>query len=199
MLLAAMYASPLPAGLKTRLEHDDNSEPGERYTWCLGAPQLFNSAIVLGVLATQEQSRGTHNVDAVVNDLESYCDKQKHEMWINNIRLAEVRSLKCALRDLNDRPRQNRRRLIGNCESGPNSVGRRRGSESRQRGNSQSGRATSSQNPRTLLYGAEFAQVQSHPSLAAGWDPGNTMWSSGRSRESGLGRSPHNSEAFTSN
>lgn len=180
------------ADLKTRLEHDDNSEPGEHYTWCLGAPQFFNSAIVLGVLAIQEQSRGKHDVDAVVNDLESYCDKQKHEMWINDFRLAEVKVVEMCIERLKKSSKTKRTSSrTGNCEAGLNSVGRRRESESRQQGNSHSARVTSSQNARTSLSGPEFTQVQSHQSLAVGWD--STMWPSGSLMES----SPQISEAFT--
>jgi hypothetical protein len=155
---------------------------------------------MLGILAIQEQSHGTHNINAIINDLESYCDNRNMRCELRIFVWQRLRSSKMCIErlDRSSKTKQTSSR-IGNCESGPNSVGRRRGSESRQQGNSQSGRATSSHNHRTLLYGAEFAQVQSHPSLAAGWDPGNSMWSSGPSTESGLGRSPQISEAFTSN
>lgn len=186
------------ADLKTRLEHDDNAEPGEHYTWCLGAPQLFNSAVVLGVLAVQEQSRGTHNVDAVVNDLESYCDKQKHEMWVNDFRLAEVKVVEMCIERLkrSSKAKQTSSR-IGNSDPAPNNVDRRRGSESRQQGNSQSARTTSSQNPGTSLYGPDFTLVQSHPTLAVGWNSDNPILASGPLIGSGLGPSPQISETFT--
>ena len=79
------------ADLKTRLEHDDNCEPADHYTWCLGAPQLFNSAIVLGLLAIQEQPPFPRDVRPVINDLQSFCDKERNEIWANDFRLAEVK------------------------------------------------------------------------------------------------------------
>lgn len=79
------------ADLKTRLEHDDNCEPADHYTWCLGAPQLFNSAIVLGLLAIQEQSPVARDLHPVINDLQSFCEKERNEIWVNDFRLAEVK------------------------------------------------------------------------------------------------------------
>ncbi|OAA68546.1 Transcription factor [Niveomyces insectorum RCEF 264] len=99
------------ADLKTRLEHDGDSKgPADHYVWCLGAPQLFNSAIVLGLLAIQEQPRafprggggrgsgvtgaGGHSGDVVhpiINDLQAFCDKERNEIWVNDFRLAEVK------------------------------------------------------------------------------------------------------------
>ncbi|KIH86504.1 hypothetical protein SPBR_08135 [Sporothrix brasiliensis 5110] len=115
------YASAC-ADLKTRLEHDVAGEgrggPADHYVWCLGAPQLFNSAIVLGLLAIQEQPRPfprtfprtggsvtqrtkraqNENVNQtrvdihpVVNDLQAFCDKERNEIWVNDFRLAEVK------------------------------------------------------------------------------------------------------------
>ncbi|CAK7213012.1 hypothetical protein SBRCBS47491_001658 [Sporothrix bragantina] len=104
------------ADLKTRLEHDvaadasggcNGKGPAEHYVWCLGAPQLFNSAIVLGLLAIQEHPRPfpraggesssssstNYRVDVhpVVNDLQAFCDKERNEIWVNDFRLAEVK------------------------------------------------------------------------------------------------------------
>ncbi|CAK7204214.1 hypothetical protein SEUCBS139899_006968 [Sporothrix eucalyptigena] len=99
------------ADLKTRLDHDvagDSSGgrngrgPADHYVWCLGAPQLFNSAIVLGLLAIQEHPRPfpraggsdtNYRVDVhpVVNDLQAFCDKERNEIWVNDFRLAEVK------------------------------------------------------------------------------------------------------------
>ncbi|CAI6089154.1 unnamed protein product, partial [Clonostachys chloroleuca] len=78
------------ADLKTRLGHDDKCEPTDHYTWCLGAPQLFNSAIVLGLLAIQEQPPSAIDLNPVINDLQSFCDKERNEKWVNDFRLAEV-------------------------------------------------------------------------------------------------------------
>ncbi|KAL1887470.1 hypothetical protein Sste5346_010219 [Sporothrix stenoceras] len=95
------YASAC-ADLKTRLEHDVAGEgkggPADHYVWCLGAPQLFNSAIVLGLLAIQEHPRPfpggqqrPADVHPVVNDLQAFCDKERNEIWVNDFRLAEVK------------------------------------------------------------------------------------------------------------
>ena len=91
------------ADLKTRLEHDDNCEPTDHYTWCLGAPQLFNSGIVLGVLTIQEQSRAGTDLDAVLNDLHLFCDKQNHGVWVNDFGLAEVKVVEMCIDKLKKR------------------------------------------------------------------------------------------------
>ncbi|KAH8697453.1 fungal-specific transcription factor domain-containing protein [Talaromyces proteolyticus] len=193
------------ADLKTRLGHDDNSEPAEHYTWCLGAPQLFNSAIVLGVLAIQEQSRGTRDVDAVVNDLQSYCDKQKHEIWVNDFRLAEIKVVEMCIERLK-RPCNTRQALnpirMGNSEAALTGVGRRRGREahhqnSSQQGNAEPSRAISAHNARVSLSGQDFTQIQPHQSLAVGLETDNALWPSGSLIESGLRHSPQISETFT--
>lgn len=127
------YASAC-ADLKTRLEHDvageargSSSGPADHYVWCLGAPQLFNSAIVLGLLAIQEHPRpfpragggGTENVarvdvHPVVNDLQAFCDKERNEIWVNDFRLAEVKVAELCIERL--------RRRAGLSTEGPEDV-----------------------------------------------------------------------------
>jgi Fungal specific transcription factor domain len=193
------------ADLKTRLEHDDNSEPAEHYIWCLGTPQLFNSAIILGVLAIQEQSRGNRDVDAVVNDLQSYCDKQKHEMWINDFRLAEVKVVEMCIEKLK-RPSKTKQASgytrMANFDGGLGGMGRRRTSEahaqsSHRQGNTQAAAVSSPQNTQMLVLGPDFARMQSHHSLAVGWDADSALWPSSSLLETGRHHSPQMSEAFT--
>ncbi|OKL55531.1 hypothetical protein UA08_09190 [Talaromyces atroroseus] len=171
------------ADLKTRLDHDDNCGPAEHYAWCLGTPQLFNSAIVLGVLAIQEQSRGTRDVDAVVNDLQSYCDKQKHEMWINDFRLAEVKVVEMCIEKLKRSSKAKQPSTygrIGNLEAGGSGLRTTRGEAHRRNNNHeenpQPATVTSPQQTQIFSTGPEALQPHLHQSLALGWDVDTTMW-----------------------
>ncbi|KAF2162649.1 hypothetical protein M409DRAFT_33496, partial [Zasmidium cellare ATCC 36951] len=85
------------ADMKTRLEHDDISGTIDHSSWCLGVRQLFNSAIVLGMLAIQEQSRGSYDSQAIVNDLQSFWDKEYSEIWVNEFRLAKVKVIELCI------------------------------------------------------------------------------------------------------
>lgn len=68
------------ADLETRLEHDESHDSINHYSWCLSVPQLFSSAIVLGMMAIQEQSRGIMEIRAVIHDLQSFCDKENNDI-----------------------------------------------------------------------------------------------------------------------
>ncbi|KAH8820238.1 fungal-specific transcription factor domain-containing protein [Xylogone sp. PMI_703] len=85
------------ADLKTRLSHQSSDSAGH-YTWCLGAHQLFNSAIILGILAIREP-RSTQTM-AIIDDLEAYCEKQNTEMWMNEFGYAEIKVVQMCIAKL---------------------------------------------------------------------------------------------------
>lgn len=88
------------ADLKTRLGYQ-SSDSGERYTWGLGAHQLFNSAIILGILAIREPR--TSQTIAIIDDLEAYCEKQNAEMWLNEFGYAEIKVVQMCIAKLKEK------------------------------------------------------------------------------------------------
>jgi hypothetical protein len=70
--------------------------------WSLGAHQLFNSALVLGIIAIRtpnyQQSR------AILEDLEAYCDKQNTGLWVNEFELAEIKVVQLCIAHARKRP-----------------------------------------------------------------------------------------------
>ncbi|KAK2741715.1 hypothetical protein FQN55_008214 [Onygenales sp. PD_40] len=82
------------ADLKTRLEHrvvDSN----ENFIWSLGAHQLFNSGIVLGIMAVRDPY--SIRTAAILEDLEAYCEKQNSDIWVNEFGLAETRVIELCI------------------------------------------------------------------------------------------------------
>ncbi|PGG97078.1 hypothetical protein AJ79_09352 [Helicocarpus griseus UAMH5409] len=82
------------ADLKTRLEHrvvDSN----ENFVWSLGAHQLFNSGIVLGIMAVRDPY--SSRTAAILEDLEAYCEKQNSDIWVNEFGLAETRVIELCI------------------------------------------------------------------------------------------------------
>ncbi|OBT83707.1 hypothetical protein VE02_08274 [Pseudogymnoascus sp. 03VT05] len=55
----------------------------------VAAHQLFNSALILGVIVVRDPQ--APQTDAILDDLQAYCAKQNSDPWINEIGLAEVR------------------------------------------------------------------------------------------------------------
>ncbi|KFY04328.1 hypothetical protein O988_00852 [Pseudogymnoascus sp. VKM F-3808] len=55
----------------------------------VAAHQLFNSALILGVIVVRDPQ--APHAEAILDDLQAYCAKQNSDPWINEIGLAEVR------------------------------------------------------------------------------------------------------------
>jgi hypothetical protein len=55
----------------------------------VAAHQLFNSALILGVIVVRDPQ--APQTDAILDDLQAYCAKQNSDPWINEIGLAEIR------------------------------------------------------------------------------------------------------------
>ncbi|KAH6719589.1 fungal-specific transcription factor domain-containing protein [Leptodontidium sp. MPI-SDFR-AT-0119] len=66
-----------------------NVELVERFRWGLGSHQLFNSALVLGIIAVR--SPNSQESYGIMKDLEAYCEKQNSDLWMNEFGLAEVK------------------------------------------------------------------------------------------------------------
>ncbi|KAL0936212.1 transcriptional regulatory protein C1F7.11c 2 [Colletotrichum truncatum] len=66
------------------------SQPlNDRLKWSLGPHNLFNSALVLGIIAVRDpHSRRSH---AILEDLAAYCEMQRNDVWLNEFALAEVK------------------------------------------------------------------------------------------------------------
>ncbi|KAF2641551.1 hypothetical protein P280DRAFT_517748 [Massarina eburnea CBS 473.64] len=61
----------------------------DRLKWTLGPHHLFNSALVLGIIAVRDpHSPRSH---AITEDLIAYCEMQRADVWLNEFARAEVK------------------------------------------------------------------------------------------------------------
>ncbi|KAI8938459.1 hypothetical protein NX059_004352 [Plenodomus lindquistii] len=68
----------------------------DRLKWTLGPHHLFNSALVLGIIAVKDpHSRRCH---AILEDLTAYCEMQRSDVWLNEFALAEVKIIELCIR-----------------------------------------------------------------------------------------------------
>lgn len=68
----------------------------DRLKWTLGPHHLFNSALVLGIIAVKDpHSRRCH---AILEDLTAYCDMQRSDIWLNEFALAEVKIIELCIK-----------------------------------------------------------------------------------------------------
>ncbi|KAE9373259.1 hypothetical protein N431DRAFT_465556 [Stipitochalara longipes BDJ] len=84
---------------------------GDRLRYNISAHQLFNSALILGVIVV----RDPHNpqTESILDDLRAYCSKQNADTWINDFDLAEVRVIELCI----SRARQSRNQGQGITKS----------------------------------------------------------------------------------
>ncbi|KAL1851059.1 hypothetical protein Daus18300_012668 [Diaporthe australafricana] len=61
----------------------------DRLKWSLGPHNLFNSALVLGIIAVRDPH--SRRSQAILEDLTAYCEMQKNDVWLNEFALAEVK------------------------------------------------------------------------------------------------------------
>ncbi|EXJ82180.1 hypothetical protein A1O1_08249 [Capronia coronata CBS 617.96] len=85
------------ADLGSRL-NNHTSVAAERYASSLAAHQLFNSAIILGIIAVREAK--SQQTPGVVEDLEAYCEMQRSEMWLSEFGLAEIKVVEMCIAKL---------------------------------------------------------------------------------------------------
>ena len=68
----------------------------DRLKWTLGPHHMFNSALVLGIIAVREpHSAQSH---AIVEDLTAYCEMQRKDIWLNEFALAEVKIVELCIK-----------------------------------------------------------------------------------------------------
>lgn len=99
------------ADLRTKLAFR-NPNMGDRLRYNISAHQLFNSALILGVIAVQDPHGP--QTESILGDLQAYCNKQNADTWINDFDLAEVRVIELCI----SRARQSRSQAQGAISNG---------------------------------------------------------------------------------
>jgi hypothetical protein len=61
----------------------------ENLRWALGAHNLFNSAMILGIIAVRNPY--SDQTSGILEDLEAYCEKLNRDVWLNEVGMAEVK------------------------------------------------------------------------------------------------------------
>lgn len=68
----------------------------DRLKWALGPHGLFNSALVLGIIAVRDPH--SRRSLAILEDLAAYCEMQRNDVWLNEFALAEVKIVELCIR-----------------------------------------------------------------------------------------------------
>jgi hypothetical protein len=76
------------ADLKVKLSFNGRNM-SDRLKFNVAAHHLFNSALVLGIIAVREPL--SHRTEAIMQDLQAYCQKHNADTWANEFGLAEVK------------------------------------------------------------------------------------------------------------
>lgn len=71
----------------------------DRLKWTLGPHHLFNSALVLGIIAVKDPH--SHRCGGILGDLTAYCDMQRADIWLNEFALAEVKIIELCINKAN--------------------------------------------------------------------------------------------------
>ncbi|TPX12397.1 uncharacterized protein E0L32_006809 [Thyridium curvatum] len=83
------------ADLEMRLKYF--SQPlTDRLKWTLGSHHLFNSALVLGIIAVRDPT--SRRSLAILEDLAAYCEMQRNDVWVNEFALAEIKIVELCLK-----------------------------------------------------------------------------------------------------
>jgi hypothetical protein len=61
----------------------------ERLKAGIGMHSLFNSALILGIIAVKEPFAA--QTRAILEDLTAFCEKQRNDIWVNEFSLAEIK------------------------------------------------------------------------------------------------------------
>lgn len=73
------------------------SQPlNDRLKWSLGPHNLFNSALVLGIIAVRDPH--SRRSQAILEDLTAYCEMQRNDVWLNEFALAEVKIVELCIK-----------------------------------------------------------------------------------------------------
>lgn len=76
------------ADLRMKLNFRPNTM-AERLKAGIGMHSLFNSALILGIIAVKEPF--AQQTRAILEDLQAFCEKQRNDMWVNEFSLAEIK------------------------------------------------------------------------------------------------------------
>ncbi|EKG14331.1 Transcription factor fungi [Macrophomina phaseolina MS6] len=68
----------------------------DRLRWTLGPHYLFNSALVLGIIAVRDPASSRSL--AILEDLAAYCEMQRRDIWVNEFALAEVKIVELCIK-----------------------------------------------------------------------------------------------------
>ncbi|GME27182.1 putative nuclear protein [Neofusicoccum parvum] len=68
----------------------------DRLRWTLGPHYLFNSALVLGIIAVRDPA--SRRSLAILEDLAAYCEMQRKDIWVNEFSLAEVKIVELCIK-----------------------------------------------------------------------------------------------------
>ncbi|KDN63505.1 putative fungal specific transcription factor domain-containing protein [Colletotrichum sublineola] len=73
------------------------SQPlNDRLKWSLGPHNLFNSALVLGIIAVRDPH--SRRSQAILEDLAAYCEMQRNDVWLNEFAMAEVKIIELCVK-----------------------------------------------------------------------------------------------------
>lgn len=98
----------------------------DRLKWSLGPHHLFNSALVLGIIAVKDpHSRRCH---AILEDLAAYCEISRADIWLNEFALAEVKIIELCIKKAHQF--RNSRTSSAELSSDQNGTGMRSGHQS---------------------------------------------------------------------
>ncbi|KAL5355876.1 fungal-specific transcription factor domain-containing protein [Aspergillus floccosus] len=61
----------------------------ENMRWTLGTHNMFNSALILGIIAVRRPNAA--QTAGILDDLDEYCEKLRKDPWLNEFGLAEVK------------------------------------------------------------------------------------------------------------
>ncbi|TFB00618.1 hypothetical protein CCMA1212_007448 [Trichoderma ghanense] len=94
----ACMASAL-ADLKIRLG-TMNSPTADNLRWAFGAHNLFNSAMILGIIAVKAPHSA--QAGAILEDLEAYCENLHRDPWLNEFGMAELKVIELCIAKARD-------------------------------------------------------------------------------------------------
>ncbi|KAH7305255.1 fungal-specific transcription factor domain-containing protein [Stachybotrys elegans] len=88
-------ASSACADLKLKLSLRVGAAPADRLKAGVAMHNLFNSALVLGIVAVRAPSGPL--TAGILDDLAAYCEKQRADSWVNEFQLAEVKVIELCI------------------------------------------------------------------------------------------------------
>ncbi|KIW71392.1 hypothetical protein PV04_03566 [Phialophora macrospora] len=82
----------------------------ENLRWALGAHNLFNSAMILGIIAVRNPY--SDMTSGILEDLEAYCERLNRDVWLNEVVMAEVKVVELCISKVKGKRRGPTRRPI---------------------------------------------------------------------------------------